>query len=136
MSAIHAETAAQIYEWARLDGFRVTGEAMGEAIIKRQISGISVAVEAGIIVKVNTILIPGINEREIGEIARAISRAGADLQNIVPLVPAGNMMDRRPPSQAEIADARSIAAQYIPQFAYCMQCRSDVVGIPGNDRVL
>lgn len=136
MSAINPSTAAGIYEWAILDENRQFGEKMGEAIIRRQLAGIEAASTKGLVVKVNTILIPGVNDHEIPLIADAIAGAGARLQNIVPLVPSGNMQDLRPPSMEELGRAREFAFRYIKQFTHCRQCRSDVVGIPGTDRVL
>jgi hypothetical protein len=54
----------------------------------------------------------------------------------VPLVMCDNTINLRPPSVAEITQARSTASKNIKQFIHCKQCRSDVIGIPGNDRVL
>ncbi|MGQ4912155.1 MAG: radical SAM protein [Candidatus Thorarchaeota archaeon] len=136
VSAISSSVAAQVYEWARFEGERIRGIAMGQKIIERQLHGIRSASRAGLTVKVNTILIPSINTNDIVPLAQAIAEAGASLQNIVPLVPSGNMASLRPPTPEELEMVRTRARQFIPQFTHCQQCRSDVVGIPGFDRVL
>jgi nitrogen fixation protein NifB len=136
ISAIKPKTAAMIYEWAKLDRRRESGMRMGERIIAAQMEGVRKASEKGITVKVNTILIPSVNQSEIGELAKAVVTAGADLQNIVPLVPAGNMVNLKPPSPEEVVDTRAACAKHMKQFYHCQQCRSDVVGIPGSDRIL
>ena len=136
ISAATPQVASTIYEWARLDGKLLTGNNMGEEIIERQLAGIKAASEAGIIVKVNSILMPNVNTEEIREIANNVLQAGASIHNIVPLVPAGNMLNQRPPTVHELALARASASEFIAQFTHCKQCRSDVVGIPGRDRIL
>ncbi|MFW9793105.1 MAG: hypothetical protein ACFFEE_02290, partial [Candidatus Thorarchaeota archaeon] len=129
-------TASQIYEWARIKGEILTGNEMGSKIIKEQIRGITKAARRGLFVKVNSILIPSINERDIIELAKRISKAGASLQNIIPLVPNDSLVSMKPPLKKELEMLRSHAAEYIDQFRYCKQCRSDVVGIPGCDVIL
>ncbi len=136
MSAISPETCARLYRWANVDGEVLTGRGMGEMIVSRQLAGIREATAEGINVKVNSILIPAVNTSEMNLLAKAITDSGALLQNIVPLIPAGNMSSTRRPTSHEIALARKEAGMYIRQFAYCRQCRSDVVGIPGCDSVL
>jgi len=136
MSTVSPETASRIYEWAMIDGKRLTGPEMGEKVIDVQLKGISSATKAGVFVKVNSILIPEMNGKQMEALARALRNAGARLQNIVPLVPFDNMVKERPPAQNELQDARSRASRFMEQFHHCKQCRSDVVGIPGADRIL
>ena len=128
--------AGQLYEWAIFNGQILKGKEMGREIVSRQLSGIRSATDAGIFVKVNTILIPELNECDMDALSRDISDAGAQLHNIVPLVSCGNAINLRPPSSSELSLARKIASKNIDQFLHCKQCRSDVIGIPGNDRVL
>ncbi len=136
MSTQSDSIAAHLYEWAIFNGKIQRGRDMGREIISRQLSGIQSAVEAGIFVKVNTILIPELNGNDMGQLSKVISDAGVQLQNIVPLVPCGNAIKLRPPSSLELTLARENASENVEQFVHCKQCRSDVIGIPGNDRVL
>ncbi|TFG31046.1 radical SAM protein [Candidatus Thorarchaeota archaeon] len=136
MNAIHPTTAAKVYEWALIDNDLMTGIEMGKRIISKQLNGISIATELGISLKVNTVLIPEINANEISILAKRIAKAGAILQNIVPLVPCSKTTCLIPPTFDELASARKIGGESIPQFYHCKQCRSDVVGVPGDDRVL
>ncbi len=136
MSTVSPETASQIYEWAMIDGKRLTGPEMGEKVIDAQLRGISSATKSGVFVKVNSILIPEMNGEQMENLARALRDAGARLQNIVPLIPFDNMVNERPPTQNELQDARNRASRFMEQFYHCRQCRSDVVGIPGADRIL
>ena len=128
----------------------LTGELGAAFLIRRQLTGIRRAVAVGLTVKVNTVLIPGVNfegagpgaletgaprpgRSEIGLVARAVARAGASLHNIVPLIPLGAMADRPRPSCDELRRARREAAGFLPQFRLCRQCRADAVGVPGQE---
>ena len=136
MSAILPETAAQVYEWARIDGEILQGQKMGESVILKQLAGIERAVALGITVKVNSILIPNINTKDIEYLSKQIADSGVSLQNIVPLIQCGTSPKLRPPTMEELYMARQIASKNIAQFTHCKQCRSDVVGVPGSDRIL
>ncbi len=136
MSTSCIASASKIYEWARFQNILVRGEIMASKIIDAQIKGITMASNEGIHVKVNSILIPEINMQDIVNLASVISKAGAELQNIVPLVPNDKLSSNRAPSFQEIQDIRKEASSFIEQFTYCKQCRSDVVGIPGCDSIL
>ncbi len=109
---------------------------MGKKVIDAQLRGISSATRLGVFVKVNSILIPDMNGEQMETLAKALRNAGARLQNIVPLIPFDNMVNERPPTQSEIQDVRNRASRFMEQFHHCKQCRSDVVGIPGADRIL
>lgn len=136
MSTANIQTAAAIYEWARFGNQVLRNEKMGSRIIEAQLRGISNAAKAGIQVKVNSILIPSMNMQDIVPLAKVVAKAGAAIQNIVPLVPSDNLSHERPPTMKELLDTRELASKFIMQFSHCKQCRSDVVGIPGCDRVL
>jgi len=133
--AVDPETVEQVYEWVKIDGVRLkTG--FGEDVVSRQLRGIRESAASGIHVKVNTVLMPEINASHIGSVARVVSKAGAKIQNIMPLVPCGALCGGRAPTPDELARAREAASDYIDQFLGCKLCRSDVVGIPGFDTVL
>ena len=136
MSTQSCNIASNLYEWAIINGRIMRGVDMAREIITRQLRGIRSAADAGICVKVNTILIPDLNSNDMVPLSRRISDAGAQIQNIVPLVPCGAKSNLRVPSTRELDLARSAASSNIQQFMHCRQCRSDVVGIPGRDRVL
>ncbi len=135
MSAVRPSTAEKVYEWVKFDRERIF-EGFGETIIQRQLDGIRRAAAEGIYIKVNSVLMPGINVSEMELIAKEVAKAGAKFHNIMPLVPCGTLKDMRPPSEEELASSRAQAARYIGQFLECKACRSDVVGIPGHDTIL
>jgi nitrogen fixation protein NifB len=136
MSTSEPVTAARIYEWADLCGTRVTGIEMGKRIVGMQLAGIRRATHAGIHVKINSVLIPEVNKEDIAALAEKVALAGAELQNVIPLVPCGSMTEYRRPTCEELEQARGEAGKHVKQFLSCHQCRADVVGIPGADVVI
>jgi nitrogen fixation protein NifB len=110
---------------------RLAGGIMGEVLISRQLEGIRMASTLGAAVKVNTVLIPGINDAHIGEIAKNVSAAGAAIYNIIPLIPQYELAHIEPPDCLMLNEARAAAERYIEVFRHCKHCRADACGIPG-----
>jgi len=99
---------------------------------ENQLAGIKKITAAGITVKVNTVLVPGINEDHIEEIAKTVSEVGASIYNIIPLIPQHELSECAAPSCQQIDEVRSKAAKYIDVFRHCQRCRADAIGIPGE----
>jgi nitrogen fixation protein NifB len=111
-----------------------TGIEAAELLVANQRAGIRAAADRGLLIKVNTVLIPGINDERIGEIACAVKEAGAGLYNVIPLIPHAKMVDVSAPTCAQIDRARSDAEQHIRVFRHCQHCRADAIGsIGGRD---
>jgi nitrogen fixation protein NifB len=101
-------------------------------LIRNQLAGIREAAGLNIRVKVNTVLVPEINGAHIADISREVKAAGADMQNILPLIPNNKLAHIPAPSCEQIEDARRAAAAYLTQFRHCAHCRADAVGVPGQ----
>lgn len=110
------------------DIYRHTGLYSSDEFLERQKNGIIKAVEAGFLIKINTILIPGINEMEIMEIADFGKKAGAIRMNLTPLIPQGELSYQSPPSKMELDLYRKKASFFLPQMYHCQQCRADACG--------
>ncbi|MDR3209489.1 MAG: radical SAM protein [Oscillospiraceae bacterium] len=126
------ETLKDICGRVLYHGEAMEGEAAARLLIANQLAGIRLAADAGITVKVNTVLIPEVNSGHIEEIAQTVAAAGASVYNIIPLIPQNKLAHLLPPSCAETDEARSLAEPYIQVFRHCQHCRADAVGIPGG----
>lgn len=113
-------------------GKRYEGEEAAQLLIKNQIAGIMKVAAAGITIKVNTVLVPGINDHHIEEIAKMVSEAGASIYNLIPLIPQHELSDIEAPNCLMIETARGKASKYIDVFRHCQRCRADAIGIPGE----
>ena len=117
-------------------GVHIIGEAAAKQLIENQLKGIKKISELGVIVKINTVLIPGVNDAHVGEIAKATSEAGASMINIIPLIPQHEFSNTRVPTCNELNSAREQAEKYLTVFRHCKQCRADACGIPGSNKDL
>jgi nitrogen fixation protein NifB len=134
INAVSPATASKIYDFIIYQGKKYTGLAAAKILLAKQMTGVKAAVKAGICVKINTVLIPNINAGQITQIARQCADAGAEVMNIMPLLPIYRMAQEKIPGCVEIRRAREAAEKYLSQFRKCKQCRADAVGIPGLEK--
>lgn len=116
-------------------GKRIDGEEGAGILIRNQLAGIRKVAEAGITIKVNTVLVPGINEEHIEEIARTVKEAGASIYNIIPLIPQHELAHIEAPTCMQIDSARMKASKYIDVFRHCQRCRADAAGLIGGQDI-
>ena len=133
INALDAEVGEEIYSWIHLDGKTYKGREAASILLNNQLLGVAMAAATGMTVKVNTVLIPGVNDSQITKIAEAVRDRGAYIMNVMPLIPLGKFSHLSAPSQEYLEDMRSINEGIINQFKHCRQCRADAVGIPGSD---
>jgi nitrogen fixation protein NifB len=133
VNAVNPAILEKIVSFIVFGGRRVTGREMGEILISRQMDGIRAAGALGLTVKVNTVLIPGINDLHIEDIARETGEAGADIYNIIPLIPQHELAHIAPPDCEMLGRARASAQKYVEVFYHCKHCRADACGIPGEN---
>lgn len=131
VNAVDPQIGRHFYERIILNN-RVYLEDAFDRLSERQLRGIKIAADAGIVVKVNTVLVPELNGDHLSDIALAATDMGAALMNIVPLKPLARMASVRPPDCRELDLARETCEKIIPQFRSCKHCRADAVGIPGK----
>jgi len=130
VNASDSRVGKNIYSWAKYRGTIYRGEKAAALLIEKQFSGIRQAIAAGLCLKVNTVLIPGVNDEHLPELARRLREAGVELMNIMPLIPSGKMKDLPAPTCDELGKARQDCEEVIPQFCHCEQCRADVIFLP------
>ena len=133
INAIDPEIASKIYSFVYYKNRLTKGLDATKILISNQIDGVELAVKRGMIVKVNTVLIPWINDHHVEKVAKRVKEAGAYVQNIIPLIPIGNFKGRNPPTCDELQGARMKCEKIIKQFRLCKMCRADAVGIPGQE---
>jgi nitrogen fixation protein NifB len=130
INAIEPQVGAKIYQWIR-DGKKVYRETEGaQIIIDRQLQSIGLLKDLGIIVKVNAILIPGVNDWHMETIAQEVQKRGADIFNCMPLYPVkGTKFESmREIHPMVLSNLRKRCSNYLPQMKHCMRCRSDAAG--------
>lgn len=113
VNAVTPKIAQEIYSYVSLNGQLYNGLKASEILLERQLEGIHKASQMGFIVKVNTVLIPGINSGHLVEVASAVKTAGAHIMNIMPLIPLGSLSHLKPPSVEDLRKRREECAPII-----------------------
>ena len=133
VNAADSWVGQQVYSWVKYRGRIYRGEEAADLLIAKQFRGIEKAIAAGFALKVNTVLIPGLNDEHMPELARRLRDIGVELMNIIPLIPSGRMKDRAAPTCDQLYEVRCVCEKIIPQFHRCEQCRADVIFLPERD---
>jgi nitrogen fixation protein NifB len=136
MNAVDSEIGAKIYSWVRVGKVVYRGVEGARILLERQLESIRLLKAKGITVKVNSIIIPGVNDHHLIEVAKVAAELGADIQNLIPLHPIADTpfpgVDE--PSKALIHELRAKGGELVPQMTHCKRCRADAVGLLCSDR--
>lgn len=134
MNSLDPDIGAKIYQYIDYEGKRLySSKAMAQQLIDNQLKGIQMAVERKMLVKVNTVYIPGINDSQIVEIAKKISSMGVYIHNIIPLIAQGKFSHLTPPTVEEKLAMQEKCKPYVKQMSHCQRCRADAIGCLGKD---
>jgi nitrogen fixation protein NifB len=135
VNAVDPAVGEKLYSWVRF-GRRVHGPASGARILmERQQAAIrSLAAKPGITLKVNFIVIPGINDFHAEETAQKMAGYGVDLFNCMAYRPAPGsaLAHLHEPDAAAVGKIRKAAEKHLPQMRHCTRCRADAVGLLGQ----
>ena len=131
VNAVDSVILQRICSCIKYHGKLIFGLEAANILIDAQLKGIRKMAALGATIKINTVLIPGINEHHIEKIAKTVSSCGATIFNIMPLIPESEFKDMSAPTCTELNIARKSASKYLEIFRHCQQCRADACGIPG-----
>lgn len=140
INMIDPEIGERIYRWIFFEHKRWTGRDAARILSERQLAGLEALVSAGVLVKVNSVLIPGINDEHLVEVNAAVKQRGAFLHNIMPLIsdPAHGthfgLTGQRAPTPGELKALQDRCEGDMQIMRHCRQCRADAVGMLGEDR--
>ena len=134
MNAVSSDTAEKIYSWVSYRGKKYTGKEAAECLVHNQARGLRNAIDAGFMVKVNSVFIPGVNNTELPLVAWLAGMRGAEIMNVLPLIPQAEFADLKRPPREMVNKMRDECIKYIPQMTHCKQCRADAFGILGEDK--
>lgn len=139
LNAVDPDIGAGIYAWVAYKGRRTDGRAGAQILLDQQMEGLRRLVRADILVKVNSVMIPGHNDGHLAEVNRVVKAEGAFLHNIMPLISdpahgtAFGLAGQREPSAAELAALQDSLGEDGRLMRHCRQCRADAVGMLGED---
>ncbi|MBP6894492.1 MAG: nitrogenase cofactor biosynthesis protein NifB [Pseudacidovorax sp.] len=130
----------KIYPWIFWKHKRVTGYEAAKILHEQQMKGLEMLTARGVLTKINSVLIPGINDEHLIEVNREVKKRGAFLHNIMPLISEPEhgtvfgLTGQRGPTAQELKAVQDACAGGANLMRHCRQCRADAVGLLGEDR--
>jgi len=136
VNAVDMHVASKIYAWARFAARMYRGLDAARLLVANQIEAIRKLKERNIQVKVNTVVIPGVNDFHVADVARQMANLGADIMNCIPLysVAGTPFADLGSVTPESIEVIRRESGQYLSQMTHCRRCRADAAGLIGHDQ--
>jgi len=140
INCVDPAVGAKIYPWIFWKNRRIKGKKGARILIEQQQKGLEMLVARGVLVKVNSVMIPGVNDQHLQEVSRIVKGKGAFLHNVMPLISEAEhgtfygVMGQRGPSPKELAALQDACAGDMNMMRHCRQCRADAVGLLGEDR--
>lgn len=136
MNAIDPKITAKVYKFVDYLGVTYTGEEGAQILLNNQLSGLKYLTNRGIVVKVNIVMLKGINDHHIEEVVKRVRDLGATITNIMQMIPVkGSVFENMPlTSNKEIMDLRKKCGEHLEQMYHCKQCRADAIGLLGDDQ--
>jgi nitrogen fixation protein NifB len=137
MNAVDPEIGAKVYGRVVIDEKELKGVEAATVLIERQLKGLEECVALGMVVKINVVMIPGINVDHIPDLVRKVKDMGAYTVNILPLIPVeGTPFEKMdaptPEMRKNLMDCCGELG--IKVMRHCKQCRADAIGLLSKDR--
>ncbi len=134
INALDPEIGAKIYSWVRHNKKMYRDLDAAKLLISKQLEALKRLKEVGVTAKVNSIIIPGINDTHVIEVARKVAEFGADILNCMPYYSTTETFFENiaEPSPEMVEAIQKATGQYLPQMMHCSRCRADAAGIIGE----
>ncbi len=135
INALDPEILGNVYRWVRFEKKGYFGIEGAKILLEKQLEAIEKLKAAGITVKANAIVIPGINDAHLPALAEGLSKMGVDLMNTIPLIPVEDtpFSDLYEPDAKTMKGIRKQIAEFLPPMTHCSRCRADAAGLLGKD---
>ncbi|WOF15674.1 nitrogenase cofactor biosynthesis protein NifB [Methanoplanus sp. FWC-SCC4] len=133
MNAVDPAIGEKIYSFVEWEGKKLHGREAAEKLLSQQLKGIEMAVSKKMLVKVNTVFIPGVNDHHIIDIAKKAGEMGVFTFNLIPVIPQYKFKDIVPPTPKEKREMQDSCSPFVRQMRHCQRCRSDAIGKLGHD---
>jgi len=134
VNAVLPEIAKDVYAFVKKDNHVYRGLDAGRVLLSAQEEGIKKLKEHNVIVKINTVVLPGVNMNHIPSIAEKVGAWGADVMNCIPMIPVEGtpFADMISPEPMDVQAIRQQSEVFIKQNSHCRRCRADAIGLLGE----
>ncbi len=140
INMVDPEIGTKIYPWIFYKNKRWTGLEASQILHERQMLGLEMLTARGILTKINSVMIPGVNDEHLLEVNKWVKARGAFLHNVMPLISAAEhgthygLTGQRGPTPMELKALQDKLEGGAKLMRHCRQCRADAVGLLGEDR--
>ncbi|WP_169999947.1 radical SAM protein [Campylobacter sp. RM9328] len=130
VNAVTPDIGSKVYAWVRYKNRNYYAKEGARILQECQDEGIRKLKEAGMIVKINTVAIPGVNMEHIPWIAKKAKDWQVDIMNCMAMIPVHDtpFANIQTPSREEIHHVRKSIGSTIRQMTHCGRCRADACG--------
>lgn len=139
INALDPEIGKEVYSWVYYGHKRLKGKDGAMALIENQLEGLRLLAEADVLVKVNTVVIPGVNDTHIPKLAREVKSLGAFLVNLMPVASSpgyGSVFSKmgiETPGPKDIETLQGKIEGDVNLMRHCRLCRADAAGLLCKD---
>jgi len=137
---VTGEIGSKIYPWVHWNHKKVWGKEGAKILLEKQLAGIKALTDRGILVKANSVLIPGINDKDLPNVAKKLKQMNVFLHNIMPLLSSPEFGTKfgldgvKSATDQETMAVQEACGMDMNLMKHCRQCRADAVGLIGEDR--
>lgn len=131
INAVNPIIGSKIYKWARYRRRTLYGIDAAKLLLENQLEALRNLREKGVNVKVNSVVIPNVNDNHMSDIAKEIACYDVDVHNCIPLIPIKGtpFEDFSTLTNERIRTIREDASKWVRQIAHCNRCRADACGL-------
>ncbi|MDR2141933.1 MAG: radical SAM protein [Deltaproteobacteria bacterium] len=135
INSLDPRVGARIYKEINFLGRSYQGVEGAAMLQANQLVGLKMAVDLGLKVKINTVILSGLNEGQAVEIHKMAAQVGATIGNVMQHIPVeGSPLAHLPQiSRAGLSRLSWECQAHLPQMRHCRQCRADAVGLLSED---
>lgn len=134
VNAVDLEISKKIYSCVRYGKRALTGDEGAARLLENQLEAIPLLKSLGIVVKINTVVIQGVNDEHVLKVARRVRDLGADLINPMAMHPSAEAAfgPAHVPSQERMREIKAHLGTLLPVMHHCTRCRADAAGFLGQ----
>lgn len=135
INAVDPEIGSEIYAWVRHRKKMYRDTNAAKILLENQLAALKKLKEIGVTAKVNAIVIPGVNDQHVAEVAKTVAELGADIFNCLPYynTPETVFENIAEPHPEMVASIQRETEKFLPQMKHCARCRADAIGIIGQE---
>lgn len=135
VNSLDVEILTKIYSWVRFGKKVYRGKEAAEVLLTQQMKALQKLSETEIITKINTIVMPGINDDQVEPIAVKAKYLGVELMNCIPVYPVKDTPFEhiKEPDKEVMKEIRLQVANHLKPMTHCARCRADAAGLLGKD---